>query len=228
MQHDIYIYPEGKSKSSGIRIPWLPDEIEVDTGELRAMEYDILDQGPVHVPNGSNIGEIRFTSYFPGESREGLPFLRGNLKDPEDYTKKLDSWKQKGTKLKIIVTGTNINYLVYVQNCPYKHVGGFGDIQYDLTLETRPNSLKITTVKPSKKKNKGKSSTKNTPTTYTVKKGDTLWAIAGKYLGKSIRWKEIYSLNKSVIEKTAKKYGKKSSDGGHWIYPGCKLKIPKK
>lgn len=228
--HDIYIYPEGKSKTSGIQIPWLPEEIEVDMGELRVLEYNILDQGPVHVPNGSNLGAIRFSSIFPGTNRTkaGLPFLRGSLKDPKNYTKQLDYWKQNGTKLKVIVTGTNINSPVYVRNFTYKHAGGFGDISYELSLETR-RDIKITTIKPSAKpKNKPKSPTKATPTTYTIKKGDTLWGISSKYLGKGSRWKEIYTLNKSIIESTAKKYGKKSSDGGHWIYPGCKLKIPKK
>ena len=226
--HDIYIYPEGKSKSSGIRIPWLPEEIEVDMGELRALEYNILDQGPVHVPNGSNLGQITFSSIFPGLSRTNLPFLHGSLKDPKDYTKLLDSWKEKGTKLKVIVTGTNINHLVFVSDFRYKHSGGFGDISYDLTLETR-REIKITTIKTSTaKKNKPKSTTKSTTTTYTIKKGDTLWGISSKYLGKGSRWKEIYNLNKSIIESTAKKHGKKSSDGGHWIYPGTKIKIPKK
>ena len=228
--HDIYIYPEGKSKSSGIRIPWLPEEIEVDMGELRALEYNILDQGPVHIPNGSNLGSIRFSSIFPGKSRTkaSLPFIRGSLIDPKTLTKQLDYWKEKGTKLKVIMTGTNINYSVYVSNFTYKHAGGYGDVSYDLELETR-REVKITTIKQtSKPKNKAKSATKSTTTTYTIKKGDTLWGIASKELGKGTRWKEIYTLNKSVIESTAKKHGKKSSDGGHWIYPGCKLKLPKK
>lgn len=228
MEHDIYIYPEGKSKSSGIRIPWLPNEIEVNMGELRALEYDILDQGPVDIPCGSELGEIKFASVFPGKVRKGLPFLRGSLKKPDDYIKQINSWKTKGTKLKCIITGTKINHKVFIQNCSYKYSGGYGDISYELTLKTR-RELKITTIKKKKKKkNKSKSGTKKSPSTYTVKKGDTLWAIAGKYLGKSTRWKEIYTLNKSVIESTAKRYGKKSSNGGWWIYPGTKLKLKKR
>ncbi len=34
---------------------------------------------------------------------------------------------------------------------------------------------------------------------YTVKKGDSLWAIAKKQLGNGSRWQEIYSLNKDKI-----------------------------
>lgn len=46
---------------------------------------------------------------------------------------------------------------------------------------------------------------------YTVKKGDTLWDIAKKYLGSGSRWKEIYNLS-GLTSQT--------------IYAGQKLKIP--
>lgn len=62
--------------------------------------------------------------------------------------------------------------------------------------------------------------------TYTVKKGDSLWKISRKFYGTGTKWKSIYEANKTVIEDTAKKNGKKSSSNGHWIYPGCKLVIP--
>ena len=55
---------------------------------------------------------------------------------------------------------------------------------------------------------------------------DTLETNVVKYYGTGSKWKTIYTANKSLIEKTARKYGKKSSSNGHWIYPGTKLTIP--
>ena len=78
--------------------------------------------------------------------------------------------------------------------------------------------VKTTTTTPA--------ATKKTAKTYTVKKGDCLYNIAKAQLGKASRWTEIYNLNKSVIESTAKKYGRKSSSNGHWIYPGTVLTLP--
>ena len=75
-----------------------------------------------------------------------------------------------------------------------------------------------TTEKRETKSNSGKK--------YTIKSGDTLWSIAKKYYGNGNEWKKIYNKNKSVIENTAKKHGKKSSSQGHWIFPGCVLIIP--
>lgn len=98
--------------------------------------------------------------------------------------------------------------------------------------ETGPNKLtsgtsESSSTKPNVNLNKKTRDTKkNTGKKHTVKKGDTLWAIAKKYYGKGSSWKKIYNKNKSVIEKAAKKHGKKSSSNGHWIYPSTVLIIP--
>lgn len=61
---------------------------------------------------------------------------------------------------------------------------------------------------------------------YTVVSGDTLWGISKKFYGTGTKYNIIYEANKDIIEATAKQHGKKSSDNGHWIWPGETFTIP--
>ncbi len=50
---------------------------------------------------------------------------------------------------------------------------------------------------------------------YTIQSGDTLWAIASKFLGNGAKYTEIFEANREVIEDPDK------------IFPGQKIRIPK-
>ena len=218
MEVDIYIREQNGNRQ--VRIPWLPASIEYEAGGLTVATYDILNRGEVQIPTGTGLAKIRFESQFPGEDRDDDSLLRGTQQEPEYYHKIFEKWMQKRTPLNILVTGYPINKDVYLTAYKATPAGGFGDMEYSVEV-TEDRDITVSAKK--KKKRKAK-----TTTTYKVKKGDTLWKIAKKKLGAGKRWKEIYKLNKTIIEKTAKKHGKKSSKNGHWIYPGTKLTLPKK
>ena len=48
----------------------------------------------------------------------------------------------------------------------------------------------------------------------------------GGVSGVSLRYAEIYNLNRDVIEEAAKGRGKRDSSNGHWLVPGTELRIP--
>lgn len=62
--------------------------------------------------------------------------------------------------------------------------------------------------------------------TYIVVSGDTLWGMSKKFYGTGTKYHIIYDANADLIESTAKAHGKKSSDNGHWIWPGAIFTIP--
>jgi nucleoid-associated protein YgaU len=56
----------------------------------------------------------------------------------------------------------------------------------------------------------------NAPEQYTVKRGDTLWAISGLYLNKPWRWPELWGMNMDEVRNP------------HLIYPGQQLVLEKR
>jgi hypothetical protein len=56
----------------------------------------------------------------------------------------------------------------------------------------------------------------NAPDQYTVKRGDTLWAISGMYLAKPWRWPELWGMNLEEVRNP------------HLIYPGQLLVLDKR
>jgi LysM repeat protein len=105
-------------------------------------------------------------------------------------------------------------------------------VSVQTTKKTDTTTNKTTTTTSNKNTTTTTASTNNKRPTpaksnkYTVKKGDTLWSIAKKYYGSGSKWQNIWNKNKSILDSTAKKHGKKDSSKGHWIYPGTVLTIP--
>lgn len=81
--------------------------------------------------------------------------------------------------------------------------------------ESMKNSPSTTTSTPTPPKTDKPVVTPTVQTkTYTIKKGDTLWAIAKKYYGKGSEYPKIFNANKDKIKDPNK------------IYPGQVIKIP--
>lgn len=221
MNVDIYI--REKSGTREIRIPLLPEELEFPSGDTVGISYEIMGLGEVVIPSGTELGGYVWKSAFPGEQRKNDPMIRGSWIDPKTYDSILKDWKQNGTKLNLLVTGYPINADVYLKKYNGTATGAFGDISYEIEfMEAR--EIVVTTTKVQQTTTTTRPAT--TSTTYTIKKGDNLWSIAKKFYGAGSKWGVIYNANKDIIEKTAKKHGKKSSDNGHWVYPGVTLTIP--
>lgn len=220
------------NRNSRFIFPSLPEKINIGRS-AKYRNYDLINGNTYKLPKGNECDEISWSGKFFGIGRKSLFPL---YVEPAKCEKILKRWMKNGKPLRLIITGTNINLDVTISKFDTSLEGGYGDMSYNITF-VQYRDLNIYTMKELQKasgksrKKGGKKKTESRPTkgsggTYVVKQGDTLWGIAYKKLGDSLRWSEIYSLNKRIIENTAKKYGYANSDNGHWIFPGEKLSLP--
>ena len=221
---DIYLTEIDSGRK--VTIPALPMDGITAGGEGRFTTYEIMNKGPVRVPDGRNLETVSWAAMFPGEARKNEPWIR-TWTDPLELDAIFTEWREKQPKLKLVITDSNINIDCYVMNYIPIQSGGFGDINYSVTFEQRDELvIKAVTVKTVNKYNGSNRTTKSNSETHTVKSGDMLWTIAKKFYGKGAQWPKIYNANKDIIEKEAQRRMGKDSDKGHWIFPGTVLQIP--
>lgn len=209
----------------------LPEKINIKYA-ASYQSFEIISMGTVKVPKGREVVEISWDGEFFGKSRKKATWVNAKKwQKPNTCVRTIRDWMNRGTELTLIVSGTWINMDVTIASFSVTPHGAYGDVSYSITF-AKVRDLKIYTVKESKagsrkkaksRAKKKRSDAKNGTSYYTVRKGDTLYRIAAK---KGCTWQKLYTKNKDVIEKAAKKHGKKSSDHGHWIFPGTRLMIP--
>lgn len=219
------------AKGEALVFSVLPEQIQA-RGAASYQSFDIITKGTIKVPKGTDVTEISWDGEFFGKAKKKESLVQTKYWiSPNRCVKRLTRWMEHGTELTLIVSGTWINMDVTVSSFSAVPYGAFGNVKYSLEL-CKVRDLKIYTAKESgigkKKQTKARSKKKadtsgGKSSSYTVKKGDTLIKIAKK---KGCKWQSLYSKNKVVIEKTARKRGLKNSDRGHWIFPGTKLAIP--
>ena len=215
-----------------IRFPILPSSFKITASNQNTSE-NIHRKGEVNLLGERNLKTIEISSFFPAHE---YPFAQyqGYSTNPYNYVKKIEKWKDNKVTPVFIITGV-FDKTVSIESFEYGEEDSTGDVTFTLNLKeyvtvsySTPKKKTSNGKKVTKKSNSKKRSTKSTKTTkYTIKKGDTLWKIAKKKTGKSSNWKKIYKKNKTVIEKAAKKHGRRSSSNGRYIYPGTKLVIVK-
>lgn len=131
------------------------------------------------------------------------------LKEPRPKIK-----AKQGVTLKGL--GSKLSGLYFVNQVKHTFKPSGYTQSLDLTREWKGESMKNGTTKtPTPKPTTTKPVTPTVKTkTYTIKKGDTLWAIAKKYYGNGSQYTKIYNANKDKIKNP------------NLIYPGQVIKIP--
>ena len=216
-----------KTKDKAIRLPVIPSEFERVIGA----DYEtnnIIGLGDVATFNSNGLAQLSLSSFFPNHEYSFNEY--SNVPKPYDMVSHFKEWKNKGTVVRVILTGTDINQEMYITNYSYGERDGTGDVYYSMDLlEYRPITIPVinennssnaqNTSRPTENNNNSsnKNNANNTQKTHKVVKGDSLWAIAQKYYGKGSLYPKIKEANKSKYPSLAK---------NNIIYPKWELIIP--
>lgn len=204
-----------------IHFPMNPERVTCQTG-AKMQTFEVIALGDITLPRGYLPTRFSWDGILPGEVRKDAIYVK-NWRSPKELLGILSGWRNKGGKLRLLVTETPINHDVYIDTLEHIWGAGHGDAQYSITLvEAREliipthAELQIKQAEaPAVASATAKRPAPPTPKTYTVKSGDTLYAIAKRFLGDGSRWREIYNANTSVIGKNP-----------NLIRPGQVLRIP--
>ena len=225
---EISIRPIGGG--SRFEFPSMPDKINVGNS-VTQRSYSIISLGEVKIPSGTGCEIISWETIFYGESKKGEPMM-GTYQSPLSCVKTLEDFRDRGTKLNLMASELGINRDVTIQSFSWTPYGGHGNIAYSIELvqakniEISESSNTISTAVQASEADTPLERPSAPPAdTYTIVSGDTLCKIARKLCGGESRWIELYNANSGVIESAARSHGKKSSDKGHWIYPGTTITL---
>lgn len=114
-----------------IRIPVLPSEYKV-TSNQNNTTVNVIGKGEVVLKGKPGLREISFSSFFP--KRYDSSYCDVTPKSPKTYVDNIEKLKKKGS-VKLIITGTSINFRCTIESFEWGEQDGTGDIYYTLTLK---------------------------------------------------------------------------------------------
>lgn len=135
------------SDSDGERLEFCmpPEQIRVKTS-ASFRTFNIIESGEIQIPKGEKLTQISWKGTLPGAPMLLYRFIKtAAWEHPDELIKVLRRWRERGTKLKLLVTQTPINLDVYIKSIDFTHKGGLGNVEYSIEL-IAAKALQVRTV----------------------------------------------------------------------------------
>ncbi len=194
---------------NSITLPMTPPRFEI-TKEGSNMRQDVIELGEINILRKPRLAEITLEGIFPASGNKHLLTEGAEYKEPSEYIVFLEAVYASCKPMRIEILDGDEAYNtinekhVSIESFSYYREGGDEDVGYALRLckyqdftgryEANPE-IHTTFAQMLLAKNKTAAKTVPVPKTYTIKPGDTLWAIAKRYLGDGSQYMTIAKLN---------------------------------
>lgn len=195
-----------------LTLPVTPSKYPMAAG--RAVEsLDMAQTGQINLPGLKSLFSETLEGMLPAQL---YPFCTsGAVADPNYYIELLQRWSEDANVCRYIVAGTGINSPVLLGPLEYWEQDGTNDVYYQLPLyEYRYLDEVVVEQTGNSSRQVETSSEPETADSYTVVKGDSLWAICQQFYGDG-----------SLAYKLATANDIKNPN---LIYPGQVLSLPDK
>ncbi len=220
----------------GWQFPITPSKLNVSIkGKNKTLT--LVNDGEINFLKTPGLTEIKsFDAVFPMLSAYPFSVYQNSFKPPEWYLSKLENIMLAKKPVQFVVSRVSpagkllfsTNLQVSLEDYEIKESATDGlDVTVSITLKqykafsTKIVAVTIEQARPgvNAKKTASVSNTRAATSapkakTYTVKKGDSLWAITKRYTGNGARYNELYNANRSIIKNP------------NLIYPGQVLTLP--
>lgn len=216
----------------GAQLPVTPGKLELKI-KNQNRTLTLINEGEVNVLRDAGLTEISFEARLP---QQKYPFSSGST-DASNYLERFERIKTQKKNVRFIVTRTgpggklsfDTNMKVSLED--YSVIEN-ADEGFDVLVAVKlkqyrdygVKTVKVQEQKPAQVTTQRPAESAPKAAVHKVVAGDCLWNIAQKYLGDGSRYKEVYELNKSVIDKGNMGTGNPSLT----IYPGQEFRLPAK
>lgn len=195
-------------------LPVPPPSFEITQGNINQTVTTAQTAGEINLLGKGNgkLAEITLSSFFPARDYSFCQYT--GFPNPYQCVEMIERWRKSGQPIRFIITDTDINLPMGIESFVYGERGGTRDVYFTLQLKEY-RFLQVPTQQLNKPEYKPPETqrpiTKQVPNSYTVKSGDTLWAIAKQLTGNGANYKQIAAKN--------------NIKNPNLIYPGQKLVI---
>lgn len=187
------------NREEGFVLPINPKTLEISEPNMNN-RLNLLNVGEVNLIGNRGLRSISFSSFFPAKQSH----FNREEKEPIEYKNMLLRWKNSKRPVRLIISDLEINDAMAIQNVKFSMNEGESDIYYTIEF-VEYRFLNVPNVIEEEKEVqdnglKERPETTDIPNSYTVKSGDSMWAIAKKIYGDGSKYTELYEKNKSLID----------------------------